>query len=163
MKRLAFPVAVLAIIGAFAFWWFSPVHVVKRRCGKLFETLTLDAGTGKGPRQMRVYALNALLAPEVELKAPSMEEANGIFERTEMESAFSWLCEQAKQTRFNLEKFTSVKVDGDLATVTCTLEALVELPSYRPADGIYEAAFTWRRADDGWRLTEASWIESGKK
>ena len=54
---------------------------------------------------MGVYSLNALLASEVELENPTIEEANGTFERSEMESAFSWLCEQAKQTRFELEKF----------------------------------------------------------
>lgn len=162
MKRLAFPVAVLAILGAIAFWWFSPVQIVKRRTAKLLATLTLEEGSGKGPRQMRVYSLNALLAPEVELKAPSMEEANGTFERSEMESAFSWLCEQAKLTRFDLDKITSVRIEGDTADVTCSLEALVELPTYRPADGFYDAAFRWQRGDDGWRLSSATWTEATK-
>ena len=148
------------MLGALAFWWFSPVQVVKRRTETLLETLTLEAGRSKGSRQMGVYSLNALLASEVRLTAPSMEEANGTFERSEMESAFSWLCEQAKETRFSPMEHYSVRINGDQADVSFSVLALVELPSYRPADGIYEVTFRWQREDDGWRLAHARWVEA---
>ena len=111
---------------------------------------------------MGVYSLNALLTPEVELETPTIPEANGTFERAEMESSYSWLCEQAKQTRFELVKFHSVKIDGDRADVAFSLDALVELPSIRPADGRYEVTFRWLRGDNGWLLSKAKWVE-GKK
>lgn len=161
MKRFALPVFIVAILGAFLFWWFSPVQVVKRRTQTLLEVLTMEAGSGKAGRQAGVYSLNALLASEVELVTPTIPEANGTFERPEMESAFSWLGEQAKQTRFELEKIHSVKIAGDRADVSFSLDALVELPNSRPADGRYEVVFQWQREDNHWRLASARWTKPG--
>jgi hypothetical protein len=157
MKRIGLPIIILALLGAFLFWWFSPVQIIKRRTINLLETLTMEAATGTATRQMGAYSLNALLAGEVELESDSIREANGTFQRAEMESAYSWLCQQAKQTNFDLIKFHSVEVEGDEARVSFSLEALVELPAYRPADGQYEVDFRWLREDDGWRLANAKW------
>ena len=157
MKRLViFAVGMVAAV-AFGIWWFSPVQVLKRRTGSLLATLTLDSGTGKAGRQMAAYSLNALLASQVELENPEIQEANGSFERAELESAFSWLCNQARQTRFEAGKFHSVSVSGDAAKVKLSLTGLVELPTYRPADGTYEVTFDWQKEEDGWRLSRAVW------
>jgi hypothetical protein len=160
MKRFGLPVFILALLGALAFWWFSPVQILKRRTETLLRTLTLESGSSKAARQMGVYSLNALLAPEVELETPTIPEANGTFERSEMESSFSWLCEQARETRFELVKFHSVRIDGDRADVAFSLEALVQLPSHRPADGRYEVTFRWLLDDNGWHLSKAKWLEA---
>jgi hypothetical protein len=160
MKRLAIPLVLVGLLAAFGIWWFSPGQVIKRRTKSLLTTLTLDGGSGKVGRQMRVYSLNALLAAEVRLDNPTIKEANGTFERAELESAFSWLCEQAKQTRFKLGKFQSVTVTGDTSQVTLTLSGLVELPTYRPADGNFDVTFDWQKENDGWRLTRANWREA---
>jgi hypothetical protein len=160
MKRFGLPLIILALLGAIAFWWFSPAQVLKRRTETLLQTLTLESGSGKAGRQLGVYSLNALLASEVELSTPTLGEANGTFERQEMESAFSWLCEQAKETRFELEKIHSVKIDGDHADVSLTIEAQVILPTYRPADGRYDVTFHWQREDNSWRLARAKWLEA---
>jgi hypothetical protein len=142
---------------AFGIWWFSPVQVLKRRTESLLTTLTLDSGTGKAGRQMAAYSLNSLLASQVELENPEIEDANGSFERAELESAFSWLCNQARQTRFEAGKFHSVNVNGDAAKVKLSLTGLVELPTYRPADGTYDVTFDWQKEEDGWRLRRAVW------
>lgn len=157
MKRLViFAVGMVAAV-AFCIWWFSPVQVLKRRTESLLTTLTLDSGTGKAGRQMAAYSLNSLLASQVELENPEIEEANGSFERAELESVFSWLCNQARQTRFEAGKFHSVSVNGDAAKVKLSLTGLVEMPTYRPADGTYEVAFDWQKEEDGWRLHRAVW------
>lgn len=163
MKRIGLPIFVFALLGAFLFWWFSPVQVIKRKTKTLLETLTLQASTGTASRQLGVYALNALLADEVELKSTSIREANGTFERSEMESAYSWLCGQAKHTQFDLISFHSVDIDDKTANVNFTLNAVVELPTYRPADGDYDVQFRWQREDDGWKLASAIWSEAGMK
>ena len=139
MKRSAILAASLAVAVGVGIWWFSPVQVLKRRTGSLLATLTLDSGTGKAGRQMAAYSLNAS------------------FERAELESAFSWLCNQARQTRFEAGKFHSVSVSGDAAKVKLSLTGLVELPTYRPADGTYEVTFDWQKEEDGWRLSRAVW------
>ena len=157
MKRIGLPIVIVAILGAFLFWWFSPVQVVKRRTHTLLETLTMESVSGRASRQTGVYSLNALLAPEVELVTPTIPEANGTFEREEMESAYSWLAQQARQTRFQLLDIHSIVVDRNQADVSFSLEALVELPNSRPADGHYEVIFRWVRDENTWRLSKAEW------
>ncbi len=159
MKRLALSALFLALAAGFAFWWFSDTQVVKRRTQKLLTTLTLDGGSGKVTRQMGAYALNSLLAADVRLDTPTIKEANGTFGREELESAYSWLCNQAKQTRFELEDIRSVTITGDKAVVVLTLTGLVELPQYKPVDGSFDVTFDWRKEKDGWRLTQAVWTQ----
>lgn len=157
MKRLVSLGGVLALLIILGIWWFSPPQVLKRRTQSLLSTLTMDAGAGRASRAMATYSLNNLLAPQVELNTPTIPEANGLFERQELESAFTWLANQAKQTRFDLKKIHSVTVNDDLGKVKLTLVGLVELPNYRPADGSYEVSFDWNKGEDGWRLTRADW------
>jgi hypothetical protein len=159
MKRLMIPALVVALLAALAVWWFSPAQQIKRRTNSLLETLTLDAGTGRAARQMGVYSLNALLAAEVELDTPTIDQANGTFDRADLESAYTWLCGQARQMRFDMRRIHSIEVSGDRGTVEFSLEALVELPTYRPADGGYRVTFEWRREEDSWRLARATWLE----
>ncbi len=154
LKIYAIPFVVLVLLGLY---WFSPTQVLKRRTVSLLETLTLDATTGTAGRQLGAYTLNSLLAPEVELDTPTIPEANGSFDRGELESAYSWLCSQAKQSHFKLKEFRSISVHGNSAQVQFIVDALVELPVYRPADGDYLVTFDWVKNDEGWRLTRANW------
>jgi len=160
MKRFALPLIFVALLAAFGAWWFSPTQMLKRRTVSLLSTLSIDAGSGKVSRQMAVYSLNALLAAEVELDNPTIKEANGSFERAELESVFSWLGEQAKQTSFKRKTTDSITIHGNRAQVKITLSGLVELPTYRPADGTFAATFDWQKETDGWRLTRASWHQA---
>jgi hypothetical protein len=159
MKRLAIPATALLVLAAFLFWWFSPTQVLKRRTLSLLETLTMDAGTGKSTRQLGAYSLNALLAREVELSTPTIDQANGTFERSELESAFSWLCQQAKHTSFELDEFRTVNISGERGEVVFSLDALVELPTYRPVDGRFAVTFRWQREEETWRLASAEWLD----
>lgn len=159
MKRYIFPgIVLLAMIG-FTFWWFSPTQALKRKTNNLLAALTMDADSGRVGRQTGAYSLNALLAEQVELDTPTIKEANGTFERNEMESAYGWLSNQAKQTRFELKTLHSIDITGDKAVVKLTLFGLVELPTYRPADGTYDVVFDWVKKEDGWRLTKATWTQ----
>lgn len=160
MKRWMTYSAVCLVIIGLAAWWFSPSQVIKRRTLSLLETLTMDAGTGRAARQVGVYSLNSMLAPQVELYTPSIREANGTFDRGELESAYSWLSQHARQTRFTHRRFESVSITGGEGSVSFILDALVELPNFRFADGAFDVTFRWRRDDHGkWRLFSATWIE----
>ncbi len=162
MKRSVLLLVILALLGGFAVWWFQPAQVLRRRTRSLLSTLTLQSGDDKRARQIGVYALNGLLSSQVEFVAPpSLDQASGNFERSEVESAFAWLCDQAKLTRFQLRQFHTVTVTGDQADVTCLIDALVELPESRPINGRYECAFHWQLEHETWHLTRATWTEAG--
>jgi len=157
MKRFLAPLLAALIGIGFAAWWFSPDQVLKRRTVRLLETLTLQRDQGKAGRQLNAYGLNALLANHVTLDSPEFPEASGEFDSVEIESAFSWLCEHALETRFTKESIESIERNEDSAMVRCVLSALVVLPTHRPADGTYVATFHWKQSEEGWRLERAEW------
>jgi len=138
-------------------WWFSPEQAVMRRTKHLMEVLTLSEGSGVPLRQAKVYSMNALLAPEVELVVPDVPEANGSFDKEEMEAAFSWICRNAKRSRFDITAFRDVDVVGDTATVRFLAEGYIELSTGRPADGRFEVTIVWKKGGDGWRYDKIVW------
>ncbi len=159
MKRpLLLALAAVVLIGM-GIWWFSPTQVVKRRTLGLLNTVTLEEGSGRATRNMGVYSLNSYLAPRVRLEIPSVNQADGTFDRADLEAGFSSMANQAKQAKFEVKEILDITVEGDKGSVTLLLDVLVEFPNYRPADGTYEVIFDWRRGDDGWRLNRAKWVE----
>jgi len=159
MKRLVSIVLPILLITALGIWWFSPTQVVKRRTKSFLDVLTLEATSGKPARQMKVFTFNGMLEETVTLKNPSQEELNGSLERSEIENGFSWLINNASSSRFDVVEFQSIQVSDETAQVDFTVDALVELPTYRPADGKYDVGLTWKKGKDGWRLSSAVWSE----
>ena len=159
MKKILIPIAVLLLVGFFV-WFLSPVQVVKRRTNKLMNTLTLEQGSGGTGRQFNIMALGNLLAQSVTLETPTIEQADGDHSRDALTSGFAWIAGQnGSFTKFEVVEFHTVTVDGDRAKVSATVEGVVALSTYRPADGLYEVEFDWNREDDGWRLTRAKWTD----
>lgn len=150
-------VVAFAILVPLGMWWFSPEQAVMRRTQHLMEVLTLSGGSGAPMRQVKVYSMNALLAPEVELVVPDVPDANGSFDKEEMEAAFSWICQNAKRSHFDLIAFRDVDVIGDTATVRFLAEGYMELSTGRPADGRFEVTVVWKKGGDGWRYDKIVW------
>lgn len=159
MRRLIPITFILAVILVCVFWWFSPAEVIKRRTNNLLQTMTLERGSGKSGRQLGAYTLNALLADEVELRSDSHPQANGMFDRSQLESGYSWICEEAEESLFELMDIHSVTIDGDHGTVHCSMKAMIALPGSRPVDGEFDATLKWTLQDDAWRLEGATWEE----
>jgi hypothetical protein len=160
MKRtLIAGLAALLAIGMVA-WWYSPTQVLKRRSAGLVDSLTFSGGTGIPARQLSGYSFGAFLADEVELDSHGIDEADGTFSRTTLESAHAALASYARESGFKIEDFHFVNVDGELGHVSLTIDGFVELPDYRPADGRYLVDFYWRRSDAGWHLYRAVWREA---
>lgn len=157
MRRYLIPAIVVILLVGFCVWWYSPRQVIQRRTHSLLETLTFEKGGGRAARNLGGYTLHDLLAKGVELKTPTIPEANGNFSRDDLEAAYSWLANQAKESRFELEAFHDIDIQDTTATVKCTLFGMVELPTYRPADGTYDVTFDWVKEEDGWKLTRAVW------
>ena len=160
MKRYLIPAVIVALLAGFVVWWLSPVQVVTRRTKSLLSAMTLQEGRGKASSTLSVYSLNPLIAKELILETPTISQANGTFDRSEIESGFSWLANQGKFTKFKIEELRSVTINGDRATVDAKIEGVVVLSEMRPADGLYDVELDWIREDDGWRLSKAKWIEA---
>lgn len=139
-----------------AAWWFSPEQVIKRRSISLFEILTIDLSKPPTTRALAVYSLHPYLATEVEVCTPTPEEANGTFAREELESAFSSICQHALQCRFSEPVFEQVSIDGKRAIVELNLQANVEFPGVRIADGPFRVKLDWLRGKKDWLLERAA-------
>lgn len=159
MKRLIVIASFILFLAGFLVWWFSPAQVVARRTRELCQVLTLEAGSGNAGRSLGSFKLDRLLQPVVEFDIPSIADANGPLERGEIGSAYTWLCGNARETRFRIERLDSIVVDRDLANVRARLEARVLLSGSQVVDSPGDASLTWRKTDDGWRLEKASWRE----
>jgi hypothetical protein len=157
MKKLLILLAAAVILIPLGKWWFSPEQVIRRKTEHLMEVLTLSSGTGGPMRQAKVFSMNAMLAPEVTLTIPDIADANGTFDKQEMESAFSWICQNAKKSEFRVTEFTDVAIDGDRAKVRFTAEGFLELGVGRPADGKFDVTIHWIKAGDGWRYDAVTW------
>ncbi len=157
MKRFLVIAVVIAVLVPIGIWWFSPEQVVMRRSNHLMEVVSIRSGTGGAIRQAKVFSMNAMLSPEVEMVTPDIADANGVFDKQEMESAFSWICRNAKSSDFRIEKFDKVSIEGDHATVEATVVGMMELSTYRPADGRFDVTIDWEKGGDGWRFTKIVW------
>jgi ketosteroid isomerase-like protein len=157
MKKPLLAAIALVLLGVSAYWWYSPGQVLKRRTVVLLETLSMPPGSGKASRQMGLYTISAMLAPDVVLVSPSIDQANGEFPRQELESAFSALCEYSKECRFENPQFQSIDASGGEADVVFTVRAMVELGRSRPVDGTYRVNLHWRNPEGNWLLTRAQW------
>ena len=162
MRRIALIIILVGMLGGLAIWWFQPTQVLKRRTRELLHTLTLPSDEAVANRRTGIYVLNGLLSSQVTFDAPpSLAQASGEFDRSEIESAYAWLCDQAKQSRCNLRQIHSISLHGDQADVEALIDALIELPDGRPADGRFECSFHWQLENESWHLTRAKWVEAG--
>ncbi len=157
MKKLWIALIAAALLIPLGMWWFSPEKVIMRRTQHLMEVLSLSKGSGGPLRQAKVFSMNGMLAPDVELVIPEIADANGTFDKQELESAFSWICENAKESRFDVTSFRDVDVNGDTAIVTFLAEGFLDLGSMRPADGTFEVTIFWKKGGDGWRYDKVIW------
>ena len=158
MKKLI-PILVLAaVVISVGSWWFSSEQVIKRRTKHLMAVLSISEGSALPLRQGKVFSMNALLAPEVALNVPGNSDANGIFDKQLMESAFSWICRNANSSQFDVTEFRSVTIDGQTATVNVVVEGYMELRKLRPVDGEYDVSIVWEKGGDGWRFNKVDWL-----
>lgn len=157
MKRIILAILLLATAAGAAWWWFLPEQVLKRRTISLLETLTLSAGEGISSRQMKVYSLHALLAEQVVLANPRVQEANGEWQRADVEAAFSAVCQHAKMTQFDLLEIREFIHEGDKVTMQITLDAKVEMPEILVVNGKHHAKLIWTLHEQGWLLESSQW------
>ena len=160
MRRKCIAVGVFVLICGFLLWWFSASQVVQRKTEGFLEVMSLGRGVGSGGRHLKVYKLNGLLAKSIDIKAPFLGDDKRSVMRDDIESAYSWLCDTAVETKFEMDEVESISIDGDQAILQCLITALAEMPKVRSLDGQYRVIFTWNMIEDQWRLSSMNWEEA---
>lgn len=163
MRRLIIPVAVL-VLGILAFWWFSPTQVLKRHTSGFIETANVPPRMSDIGRSARGRNLEKYFAPVIRVDSPEdlAEEVGSEFTRERAVILYSSVARYCREISIAAPSFESVEIDGDLATVLFTADALVDLPNRRPVDGLIRVESEWRKVDGDWLLEAFRWSESGR-
>ncbi len=138
-------------------WWFSEERVVKRRADHLMDILTISADTGGVMRYAKALSINGVLTPQFEIESSTVKEANGTFPSHQIESAYSWICSNTRESEFEITEFRDVKIEGDRATVIATVEGFIDIKGSRPVDGISNVTLYFQKTDGEWLLTKVIW------
>ena len=152
MKKLIILAAAAVILIPLGMWWFSPEQIIIRRTKHLMEVLTIAESTGRPFRQAKVFSMNAMLAPEISISISEISDANGTFDKQEVESAFSWICQNAKRSEMSIIDFGDITITDDEAEVEVMVDALFELPAGHSVSGNYVMTTDWLKTGDGWRF-----------
>ena len=152
MKKLIILAAAAVILIPLGMWWFSPEQIIIRRTKHLMEVLTIGESTGRPFRQAKVFSMNAMLAPEISISISEISDANGTFDKQEVESAFSWICQNAKRSEMSIIDFGDITITDDEAEVEVMVDALFELPAGHSVSGNYVMTVDWVKTGDGWRF-----------
>lgn len=151
--------AFLLLMIPFAMWWSSDDREIKRRSDHLMDVITISADTAGIFRQAKSLSINGMIAPKLEMQCPTISQANGTFVREDIESAFSWICRNAKESEFEIIEFVDVDIQNDQATVVTQVEGFIDISGKRLTDGISDVTLHWEKHNDDWVLAKIIWNE----
>ncbi len=149
--------ALLLVLIPFSMWWFSEERTIKRRSDHLMDVLTISADTKGIFRQAKVFSINGVIAQQIEIESATIAKANGSFQKDQIESAFSWICRNAKESEFEITEFNKIEIEGNRATVSATVKGFMEINSDRVVDGFSDVTLHWEKIDGAWMLTKMIW------
>lgn len=149
--------ALLLLLIPFGMWWFSEEKVIKRRSEHLMDVLTISPDTMGIFRQAKVLSIKGVIAPQIEIESATISHVSGSFQIDQIESAFSWICTNAKESQFEIAEFKEIKIEGDKTTVHAKVEGFIEIKGKRVVDGFSDVTMYWGKIDGTWVLTKMIW------
>lgn len=155
--RIIIACVLVLLLIPFGIWWFSEERAVKRRSDHLMDVMTIDAESRGVFRQLKAYSLGGVLADQIDFESATVEKVNGSYPKDQIESAFSWICQNSKESIFEITEFREVKIEGDRATVRATVEGFIEVKGDRPVDGSSDVTLFWVKSNGSWVLTKMIW------
>lgn len=155
--RIIIACVLVLLLIPFSMWWSSEERAVKRRSDHLIDVMTIDAESRGVFRQLKAYSLGEVLADQINFESSTVEKVNGSYPKDQIESAFSWICQNSKESIFEITEFREVKIEGDRATVRATVEGFIEVKGDRPVDGSSDVTLFWVKSNGSWVLTKMIW------
>lgn len=151
------------VFGGILIVWYSPRQVVKRRVDRLLGVMSFEEGGSRMARQSGAYDFSALLGPEVELASEDHPELNGLFDKGQLEAAYTWLAGHVVQSHWERVSFERVKEVKQFVEVVVVVDGKIRLADSQPMDGRYRVFLVWERDDASWRLAHAQWTRTGAR
>lgn len=149
--------ALLLLLIPFFLWRSSEEQTIRRRSDHLMDVLTISADTKGIFRQAKVLSINGVIAQQLEIESVTISKINGSFQKDQIESAFSWICRNAKESEFEIIEFNEMKIEGNRAAVRAKVQGFIEIKSDRIVDGLSDVTLHWEKIDGAWYLIKMTW------
>ena len=164
MKKFLPPLAFIVLMGLFLSWWFDAENVLKRRVGGLFDTAEVPINMSELTRSSRGPNVADYLSDRVEIGAPKNvdDRLRDSYHRDDLAGIYSAVARSCRQITFEAPEFESIEIDGTTARIRLRIDAIVELPSRRPVDGLQIIDMAWEKPENKWLLKSVSWTETGR-
>lgn len=162
MKRVLLILGGVIISAVFISWWFSPKQVLQRRVASMLDSATVPPGMSDAGRKARGAHVMNYLADQVTVMPPDGFDSRvpNQVGRDNASALYSGAAIYSKEITFTDLTFDEVSPDVDQATVRFKVDAIVDLPTRRPVDGILHVDSHWEKQNGSWLLNRLSWTES---
>lgn len=131
----------------------------------MIQTANVPSSMGDLARKTRGTNLADYLAPQLEISEPEKID-DRIPRRISRDSAaatYTYAATAARQISLQDLEIDEIEFDDTEATVKFRLDAIVELPTRTPVNGILHVISIWEdRPNEGWRLKSLAWEEKGR-
>ncbi|MBB5350509.1 hypothetical protein HNR46_000737 [Haloferula luteola] len=165
MKRVSGAAIILALI-LMSWWWFSPTQIIKRRVASLIDTVQVPTGMSEIGRKSRGAHLADHLAASLEIHPPKhfFQTLPASLKRDSAAAGYAFFATTVRRISLEDLEFDQIDRDGNRAHVVFHLDAIVEMPSVTPVDGILHFDTQWILDPDlGWVMRSIQWHQTGRQ
>ena len=133
--------------------------MLERRLDKFIETLSFDKSTTRASRLVKSTTIGQYFDQQVEITSP-IDEATGNFSPEDLNSAYSYLCENAQEIVIERAAELRTEINGDHATQKFEADVNVAISRWlKGLNGRYHVTIHWRKSEEGWKIHSTAWQE----
>lgn len=158
-RQITIAALLVMVIMAFAFWWYSPAQVLKRRCNHFFNVISFTEKMKPETRQLRVMELGEFLDTNVVLSGKDLpDEISNPAPSDELQAIFACVCDACRFVTITERNMEFIGIDGKTATVQATIKLAIDHPEgAKLFNGTHRLMISWQHAAQRWRITKVSW------
>lgn len=161
-RRILLSVIAILLV-AFGMWWFSPAEQVKRRVLGLIDSAAVPSSMGTLSRVTRGEDVAKFFAPRLEIGSSDSlkNDVPNEIHRENAASLYTGVARYVREVSLVDPEITRLEISGDRAEVDFRVDAIVQLSSRRPIDGILLVQSHWiKHPEFGWVMDKVEWQET---
>jgi hypothetical protein len=156
-KILTYSAIASLVLGLFAWWYYQPKRLLERRLNQLIETLSFDPASTRTSRLLKSSSVGKFFDQHVEITSP-IDDANGNFSPEDLNTAYSYLSENAREIVIHRDSTVQTQIDRDYATQEFEADVKVSISRWlQELNGRYFVTVHWRKTTEGWKIHSTTW------
>lgn len=164
-KKLITLATLTAIVAGFLIWWFSTPQVLSRRSADLIDCIQLDRDTNRVQRAFKAENLRDLVAPNISVVYPEMENT---FQHTLAtsepihlsrdlaKSALLYLTETSEYISVDQQEIEVLEHSDNSAAVQVAFDLAAKLKGKPEQSAKLKGIFTFDKIEGKWLVTEVN-------